>query len=111
MDCIFCKIGRGEAPSTSEFENDVVIAFRSIDPVADTHILICPKKHIGSFVEIDDADTLFEMTKAAQSLIQKYSLEGGYKIVFNGGKYLAIPHLHMHLLGGHFHNEEILHKT
>lgn len=111
QDCVFCKIAKKEAPSSIEFENDSVIAFKSIEPVAEIHILIVPKKHIDTFLDIND-NTVLEMTKAAQQIIKEKKAEGGYKLVFNGGKYQAIKHLHWHLLAGELENKkDILQKT
>lgn len=112
LDCVFCKIVKGELPSTVEFESDNIIAFKSSDPVAETHILVCPKKHIANFLEINDSGTIFEMTKAVQILVKEKKLEGGYKLVFNGGKYQFIPHLHWHLLAGKLEDEkDIINNT
>lgn len=101
-DCIFCKIINGKMDASVELETDSVIAFKSIDPASDVHILIAPKKHIKSFENIvsEDKDLLSEMVEVAQSLIKKNNTSGGYKLIFNGGKFQSISHLHWHLLGG-----------
>src|SRR5690554_2812471 len=101
-DCIFCKIVKGESPASVEMETENVISFKSIDPVAATHILIVPKKHLADVMSFgeNDGDLLLEMMKIAQDLIKNNNIEDGYKLVFNGGRYQAIPHVHWHLLGG-----------
>ncbi|MCL4419601.1 HIT domain-containing protein [Patescibacteria group bacterium] len=101
-DCIFCKIASHEAQATIEAETNEVIAFPSISPVSNTHIIIIPKNHIEKFVNLDDSnkETLMEMVKVAQKLIQEKNISGGYKLVTNGGKYQSVPHLHWHLLAG-----------
>jgi histidine triad (HIT) family protein len=101
-DCIFCKIVKGEAPSSLELETENVMAFRSIDPAAEIHILIIPKKHIVAFTDIDqkDKEVFFEMLETAQRMVFEKKIDDGYKLIFNGGKHQAIKHLHWHLLGG-----------
>ncbi len=99
-DCIFCKIVKREAPASIVYESDTVIAFKSIQPVSETHILIVPKDHVYSVTDFSDANQFFSLLTAAQSIIADLQLEKGYKLVFNGGKYQAVPHAHWHLLGG-----------
>lgn len=109
--CIFCKIVKKESPATVEFENENVICFRSISPVSETHILIVPKNHISTFVEADFA-TIERMTVAAKEVIRKLAVGDGYKLVFNGGKYQAVPHIHWHLLAGKLEDStDVLNKT
>ena len=113
-NCIFCKIAKGGAPAKVLLETDSVICFESIDPVAEKHILIVPKKHIAHFGDIskEDRDILFDMVLSAQKLVSDLGISGGYKLVFNAGKYQAIPHLHWHLLGGKMLDEkDVLNKT
>ncbi|CAN5335142.1 histidine triad nucleotide-binding protein [soil metagenome] len=102
QDCIFCKIGKHEIPTNVEFENDSVISFPSNDPVAEFHFIIIPKKHIISVLDIEDndKDIFMEMVKAAEHLIKEKNISDGYKLIFNGGKYQSIKHLHWHLLAG-----------
>lgn len=103
-DCVFCKIINKEVPATIHFETDEVLAFDSIDPVSDTHILIVPKKHIGSFMEagVEDVSSFLGLTTVAQGLVTEKGIGSGYKLVINGGRYQTVPHLHLHLLGGKF---------
>ncbi len=105
MDCIFCQIIAGRIPSDLIYRDDYVVCFRDIHPLAPTHILIVPKKHINSLVTMSEADlTLIgAMVKAANLLARKENIaERGYRLVINCGKEgtQAVPHLHMHLLGG-----------
>lgn len=106
-DCIFCKIIKRELPSSIQFENDSIIAFSSNKPVAQTHILVVPKKHIENFLAIkeEDKDLMSDMTKVSQELVQKLNIKHGYRLVFNGGKYQIVQHLHWHLLGGNLEEE------
>lgn len=101
-DCIFCKIANHEAPAKLELETDSVVAFPSISPASETHILIVPKEHIESFLDLEELhkETLMEMAKAAQKIIQEKNIAEGYKLIFNGGKYQSVPHIHWHLLAG-----------
>ena len=100
-DCIFCKIIAGKVKSKFLQESDQVVAFADINPVAETHILIVPKKHIESAAEIEDSDgqDVVEMFKAAKQLVEKNNLDA-YRLAFNGGRYQHVGHLHMHLLAG-----------
>ncbi len=101
-DCIFCKIANHEAPAKIEMETDSVVAFPSIAPAAKVHMIIIPKEHIERFEDLEDMHSviLMEMTKVAQKLITAKNIEDGYKLIFNGGKYQSVPHLHWHLIAG-----------
>ncbi len=105
MDCIFCKIVKGEIPSKKAFESDTLLAFHDINPVAPTHILIIPKEHIQSASDINSENSslvanIFET--AARLAGECGLLEDGYRIVTNIGKNggQSVPHLHFHLIGG-----------
>ncbi len=110
-ECIFCKIVNGKAPATVEGENEHAMAFRSIDPVAEHHILIVPKKHIAHFDDIskEDGETVLDMVNLAQRLVSELKTEG-YKLAVNGGSYQVVPHLHWHLLTGKFEDKDALNK-
>ena len=104
-DCIFCKIVAGEIPADILYQDDEVIAFRDINPVAPTHLLIVSKKHIPSLAELSEADLslIGEMVKAAKQLAKSEGVaESGYRLAINCGKQggQLVPHLHMHLIGG-----------
>jgi histidine triad (HIT) family protein len=102
-DCIFCKITKGEIPSTKVFESDKIIAFNDINPKAKVHILIVPKKHIESIKHLEEMDKelVGEMFLAAQKIAKDKNLEG-YKLVVNVGREggQLVDHLHLHLLSG-----------
>ncbi|MFC2056904.1 histidine triad nucleotide-binding protein [Chloroflexota bacterium] len=105
MDCIFCKIVAGEIPADILYQNDEVIAFRDINPLAPTHLLVIPKKHISSLAQLSEADSSLvgDMVNAANQLAKREGVtESGYRLVLNCGKQggQLVPHLHMHLLGG-----------
>ena len=107
-DCIFCEITDGKIPSARVFENESVIAIRDLHPQAKTHILVIPKKHVGSLAELyASEENAREVTAALFSAANKIALQekllpGGYRSVINtginGGQ--SVHHLHLHLLGG-----------
>jgi histidine triad (HIT) family protein len=98
--CIFCAIVEGKIQVEKVGENEGALAFHDTSPSADVHVLIVPKAHVGSFLELRDQETLDSMRELAQGAIKTLKLESGYKLLFNGGNYQHIPHLHWHLLGG-----------
>lgn len=105
MDCIFCKISKKEIPSNIVFEDDDIMAFKDINPIAPVHVLIIPKKHIASVAEIKDSDECLmgKMILSAKKIAEEMKIaESGYKLLFrvgkNGGQ--EIGHIHLHLLGG-----------
>jgi len=105
MDCIFCKIAAGEIPSDILYRDDVVIAFRDINPVAPTHLLIIPVKHIPAVTDLSGEDTsiIGYMVNVANQLAKsEHVAADGYRLVINCGQYggQLVPHLHMHLIGG-----------
>jgi len=105
MSCIFCKIINKEMPSEIVYEDDKIIAFKDIHPLAPVHILVVPKKHIPSVDHLtaEDKDLISELFLVAQKIGRQVSLsKKGYKLVFNVGKGggQVIFHLHLHLLGG-----------
>ena len=105
MDCIFCKIVSGEIPSDIVYQDKELIAFRDIHPVAPTHVLIIPRKHIPSLAELskEDSSLVENMINTANQLAKREGIsEKGYRLVINSGKQggQLVPHLHMHLIGG-----------
>ena len=105
MDCLFCKIIKGEIPSTKVYEDELVYAFRDIEPQAPVHILIIPKEHIASANELNDenASVVGHVFAVAAKIAASEGIsEGGYRIVNNcgedGGQ--TVKHLHFHMLGG-----------
>ena len=104
-DCLFCKIVAGTIPSTVVHEDELVLAFDDINPVAPVHQLIVPKRHIGSAADLgeDDATLLGRLFAVAASLAAAAGLpETGYRVVTNVGRDggQSVDHLHFHLLGG-----------
>ncbi len=105
MDCVFCQIVAGKIPSKTLYQDEEVIAFRDINPMAPTHLLIIPKRHIPSLAHLSDAETplIGHMVKITNQLAKEEGiLESGYRLVISCGEEggQVVPHLHMHLLGG-----------
>ena len=100
-NCIFCKIIKGEIPSTKVFEDEKLVAFLDINPKAKAHILIVPKEHIESIKRLEDGhkELVGEMFLAAQKIAKEKNLPG-YKLVINVGREggQIVDHLHLHLL-------------
>lgn len=104
-DCIFCKIVAGEVPSDIVYQDNELMAFPDINPLAPIHLLIVPRRHITLLSELTDADSGMagRMTLVANRLAcEKGISEAGYRVVINCGEQggQGVAHLHMHLLGG-----------
>ena len=103
-DCLFCKIIKGEIPSTKVYEDDRVYAFRDINPQAPVHVLVIPKNHIPSMDAVDQAadEDLAACLRAVRLVARQENLADGYRVVSNCGKHAcqSVPHLHFHVLGG-----------
>ena len=103
-DCIFCKIARGEIPGRKIYEDDEVLAFYDINPVAPVHFILIPKQHIVSLLEVDlrHAVLLGKMLVLAPQLAKQQGLENGFRTVINSGKGggQEVFHLHVHIIGG-----------
>jgi histidine triad (HIT) family protein len=103
--CIFCKIVAGSASAKIVYKDDQVTAFRDIHPVAPTHVLIVPNRHIDSLNELAEADQALAGTLllAARKIAEQEGIaESGYRLILNtgieGGQ--TVFHLHLHLIGG-----------
>lgn len=104
-DCIFCKIIVGDIPSDILYRDDEVIAFRDVNPVAPTHILIVPVDHLVTTQDIPEDNTSLtcKMIQMANRLAKQEGIsENGYRLVINCGEQggQIVQHLHMHLIGG-----------
>ncbi|AFM01932.1 MULTISPECIES: histidine triad nucleotide-binding protein [Desulfitobacterium] len=104
-ECIFCKIINKEIPSQVVFEDEYVLAFKDINPVAPVHLLIIPKKHMESLndIEVVDEALIGHILMVAKKLAQESGIaDSGYRVVNNcgddGGQ--VVKHLHFHLIGG-----------
>lgn len=104
-DCIFCKIVKGEMEATILYRDEQVTAFRDIRPVAPTHILVVPNKHIASVndVSLEDEPLLGHLFTIAQKIASQEGIStDGYRLIVNTGAHggQIVFHLHMHLMGG-----------
>ena len=105
MTTIFAKIVRGEIPSDMVYQDDLVTAFRDINPMAPTHILIVPNKVIPTVNDVESEDELAvgRMFTVARKLAEQEGIaQNGYRLIVNCNEYggQEVFHLHMHLLGG-----------
>ena len=103
-NCLFCKIVKGDIPSTKVYEDEQVLAFRDIAPQAPTHILVIPKAHIGSVAEItaENSAVVAHIFQVIARVAAQEGLEQGYRVVSNCGEHgcQSVKHLHFHILGG-----------
>ena len=104
-DCIFCKIINNEIPSSIVYEDDEIIAFKDVNPVAPVHILVIPKKHIESLLELEQEDerVIGKIYTVINKIAKQEKIdEKGFRVIVNcgedGGQ--EVKHLHFHLLGG-----------
>ena len=112
-DCLFCKIIKGEIPSTKVYEDEFVYAFKDINPEAPVHILVVPKKHIESVNAIEEVDenVIGKIFLAIKKIAKEQGVaENGYRVVSNCGKDAGqtVMHLHFHILGGKELGEKVL---
>jgi len=100
-DCIFCQIVSGKLAKEFVKKSKSVVAFNDMNPKARVHILVVPREHLDTFLSIkkEHAWLLQEMVEIVHNIIKEKNIESAYRVVFNGGKYQHIPHLHWHLEG------------
>lgn len=103
-DCIFCKIAAGQIPCRKVYEDDEVLAFHDINPVAPVHFMIVPKAHVDSLSECDDSHrgVLGKILLLAPKLASEQGLKDGFRTVINTGRGggQEVFHLHVHIIGG-----------
>jgi histidine triad (HIT) family protein len=104
-DCIFCKIVAGEIPSEKVYEDGVITAFRDINPVAPTHVLIIPNDHIedNNAFSVEDEPIAGKMFTVVRKLAAQEGIaENGYRLIMNTGPHghQEVKHIHLHLIGG-----------
>ena len=104
-DCLFCKIVKGKIPCTKVYEDDQVLAFDDIQPMAPVHVIVIPKKHISTLLDIDSSNIGIAgaLITAAQKIAHIKGIDQkGFRTAINcnadGGQ--VVFHLHMHVLGG-----------
>jgi histidine triad (HIT) family protein len=103
--CIFCRVVSNEAKATIVYRDEQVTAFRDIHPVAPTHILIVPNKHIDSVgtLEPEDEQIIGHLFTVARKLADQEGIsKGGFRMITNTGAHggQTVFHLHVHLIGG-----------
>jgi histidine triad (HIT) family protein len=102
-DCLFCKIAAGELPANVVHEDEHIIAFHDIDPKADTHVLVIPKKHIVNLDDLtaDDEAVMSHLMFTIPKIAKDLGLEG-YRTITNTGSLggQVVFHMHFHILGG-----------
>ena len=105
MECIFCRIVAGEIPADIVYQDEELLAFRDINPQAPKHIIIIPKSHIPSVIQLtnEQQGLISHLILTAKEIAEKEGFSTrGYRLTINcgaeGGQ--LVPHLHLHLLGG-----------
>ena len=104
-NCPFCRIGRGEVQAEIVHQDDLVVAFRDINPKAPTHVLLIPRRHMTSAADLTekDGEMLGHLFATAAKLAREAGVaERGFRLVTNSGPAAgqSVDHLHFHLLGG-----------
>jgi histidine triad (HIT) family protein len=103
-DCLFCKITRGEIPCRKVYEDDEVLAFHDINPVAPVHFMLIPKQHLASLMQAENvhAALLGKMLLLIPRLAKEQGLDNGFRTVINTGKGggQEVFHFHIHVIGG-----------
>jgi len=105
MDCIFCKIVQKDIPAELVFENETILAFKDIQPLAPVHILIIPKKHVADLNDLErfDLPLMSEIYAVVPKLAKQFEIDQtGYRVFINCGPDAGqeVHHLHVHLIGG-----------
>ncbi|MGI6196012.1 MAG: histidine triad nucleotide-binding protein [Eubacteriales bacterium] len=104
MDCIFCKIANGEIPSNKVYEDNDMLAFYDINPMAKVHVLVIPKAHIQNVdaVNEDNAAVVAKIFTKIGDIAKAAGITNGYRVISNCGADAkqSVMHLHFHILGG-----------
>lgn len=104
-DCLFCNMAQGKMQVDKLYEDDLVFSVRDIHPRAPIHVMVIPKQHIPSALDLTDehGPLLGRLFAAAAQVIHQEGMdERGCRLAFNVGEYagMTIPHLHLHIVGG-----------
>lgn len=103
-DCVFCKIVEGKIPCRKVYEDDEILAFHDINPVAPVHFMIIPKKHVDSLDQVSEehAPVLGRMMAKAGELARAQGATDGFRTIINTGRVgrQDVYHLHIHIIGG-----------
>ena len=112
-DCIFCKIVSGEIPSNKIYEDDNVLAFKDLNPQMPVHILVIPKKHIESIIDLKEEDEILvgKIFTAINKIAHDIGIDkNGFRLISNCGQDArqTVKHLHFHILAGGMMGERII---
>jgi histidine triad (HIT) family protein len=104
-DCLFCRVGAGEAPASVAYQDEEIIVIRDIRPQAPLHVLVIPRKHIPTLndLTVEDDALVGRMLRRAAALAVEHGVDGrGYRTIFNCNSEAgqSVYHLHLHVLGG-----------
>ena len=103
-NCIFCKIARGEIPGSKVYEDDDVLAFHDIQPVAPVHLLLIPKTHVATLYDVTEAHAaaLGRIMVLAGRLAREQGATDGFRTIVNTGRVgrQEVQHVHVHVIGG-----------
>ena len=103
-NCLFCKIARGELPSRKAYEDDLIVAFHDINPVAPMHLLVIPKAHVATLYDASDrhAEAFGRIMTLAGRLAKEQGSADGFRTIVNTGRVgrQDVQHVHVHLIGG-----------
>lgn len=104
-DCVFCQIAKGELPADVVYEDDISVAFKDINPQAPVHVLVIPKKHIRSMLDVtkEDVALIGNLFRIANKIAEEKDISNsGFRLVINTGSQSgqSVWHIHIHLLGG-----------
>jgi histidine triad (HIT) family protein len=103
-DCIFCKIVRGEIPCKKIYEDEDILAFHDINPIAPVHFMVIPKQHVASLAEVDAShgEMLGKLFGKIGQLARSQGLADGFRTIVNTGRIgqQEVYHLHVHVVGG-----------
>ena len=104
-NCVYCKIIKGKIPSEKVYEDDEIFAFKDINPVAPIHILVIPKKHIETLLEVTEEDSklIAKIYMTINKIAKDLGIEkDGFRVVANCGRDSGqeVMHIHFHMLAG-----------
>ncbi len=105
MSCLFCEIVAGRIPAKVAYQDDDVIAFHDIQPQARVHVLVVPKRHVTSLLDLTPADDALagKLVRTGRDLARELGVaDGGFRLVFNCGDDAgySVYHIHLHVIGG-----------
>jgi histidine triad (HIT) family protein len=103
-NCIFCRVVRGEIPSRKVYEDEEVLAFHDIHPLAPVHFLVIPRAHIASMMEVEEVhrDLFGKIMVLAPKLAREQGAQDGFRLIINTGRVgrQEVQHVHLHIIGG-----------